>query len=124
MGLPGPTPVPEYIRLIGQGRYSDAYLINWVSNVFPGFWSHLRPALRTRLPPRARGRKQRRSRSRWPFADSSGLRPTTRTKCAAACLRWRSPTASAWPVSAPGPASLTVARDLENSLAGLRGHGI
>jgi NADPH-dependent glutamate synthase beta subunit-like oxidoreductase len=28
--------VPEYIRLIGQGRYSDAYMINWVSNVFPG----------------------------------------------------------------------------------------
>ncbi len=33
---PAHTPVPEYIRLIGQGRYSDAYLINWVSNVFPG----------------------------------------------------------------------------------------
>jgi NADPH-dependent glutamate synthase beta subunit-like oxidoreductase len=28
--------VPEYIRLIGQGRYTDAYMINWVSNVFPG----------------------------------------------------------------------------------------
>ena len=33
---PAHTPVPEYIRLIGQGRYSDAYMINWVSNVFPG----------------------------------------------------------------------------------------
>ena len=33
---PAHTPVPEYIRLIGQGRYGDAYLINWVSNVFPG----------------------------------------------------------------------------------------
>ena len=33
---PAHTPVPEYIRLIGQGRYSDAYMVNWVSNVFPG----------------------------------------------------------------------------------------
>ncbi len=33
---PAHTPVPEYIRLIAQGRYSDAYMINWESNVFPG----------------------------------------------------------------------------------------
>ncbi|HEX4858832.1 MAG TPA: FAD-dependent oxidoreductase, partial [Usitatibacteraceae bacterium] len=33
---PAHTPVPEYIRLIAQGRYSDAYMINWKSNVFPG----------------------------------------------------------------------------------------
>ena len=33
---PAHTPVPEYIRLIAAGRYSDAYLINWKSNVFPG----------------------------------------------------------------------------------------
>ncbi len=33
---PAHTPVPEYIRLIGEGRYSDAYMVNWVSNVFPG----------------------------------------------------------------------------------------
>ena len=33
---PAHTPVPEYIRLIGQGRYSDAYMVNWTSNVFPG----------------------------------------------------------------------------------------
>ena len=33
---PAHTPVPEYIRLIGQGRYDDAYMVNWVSNVFPG----------------------------------------------------------------------------------------
>ncbi|GAP65382.1 2-ketoglutarate: NADP oxidoreductase, gamma subunit [Mizugakiibacter sediminis] len=33
---PAHTPVPEYIRLIAAGRYSDAYLANWVSNVFPG----------------------------------------------------------------------------------------
>jgi NADPH-dependent glutamate synthase beta subunit-like oxidoreductase len=33
---PAHTPVPEYIRLIAAGRYSDAYMINWRSNVFPG----------------------------------------------------------------------------------------
>jgi NADPH-dependent glutamate synthase beta subunit-like oxidoreductase len=33
---PAHTPVPEYIRLIAQGRYDDAYLVNWKSNVFPG----------------------------------------------------------------------------------------
>src|SRR6188474_1404064 len=33
---PAHTPVPEYIRLIAAGRYSDAYLVNWYSNVFPG----------------------------------------------------------------------------------------
>ena len=33
---PAHTPVPEYIRLIAEGRYADAYMINWESNVFPG----------------------------------------------------------------------------------------
>jgi len=33
---PAHTPVPEYIRLISEKRYTEAYMINWVSNVFPG----------------------------------------------------------------------------------------
>ena len=33
---PAHTPVPEYIRLIAEKRYSDAYMVNWQSNVFPG----------------------------------------------------------------------------------------
>jgi len=33
---PAHTPVPEYIRLIAAKRYSDAYMVNWESNVFPG----------------------------------------------------------------------------------------
>ena len=33
---PAHTPVPEYIRLIAAGRYGDAYMVNWKSNVFPG----------------------------------------------------------------------------------------
>ena len=33
---PAHTDVPEYIRLIAQGRFSDAYIENRESNVFPG----------------------------------------------------------------------------------------
>jgi NADPH-dependent glutamate synthase beta subunit-like oxidoreductase len=33
---PAHTPVPEYIRLIAEGKYTEAYMINWESNVFPG----------------------------------------------------------------------------------------
>jgi NADPH-dependent glutamate synthase beta subunit-like oxidoreductase len=33
---PAHTDVPEYIRLIAQGRHTDAYLLNRESNVFPG----------------------------------------------------------------------------------------
>ena len=33
---PAHTDVPEYIRLIAQGRFGDAYLLNRQSNVFPG----------------------------------------------------------------------------------------
>jgi len=33
---PAHTNVPEYIRLIAQGRFDDAYIVNRESNVFPG----------------------------------------------------------------------------------------
>ncbi len=33
---PAHTNVPAYIRLIAQGRYSESYLLNRASNVFPG----------------------------------------------------------------------------------------
>ena len=33
---PAHTDVPEYIRLIAQGKFSDAYMVNRKSNVFPG----------------------------------------------------------------------------------------
>jgi hypothetical protein len=72
---PAHTPVPEYIRLIAAGRYGDAYLVNWKSNVFPGISGA--PAI-VRASPRAAAsasRKARRnigrtkpSRSRWPSA--------------------------------------------------------
>ena len=50
---PAHTNVPEYIRLIAQGRYTEAYMLNRESNVFPGdSGPHLRPALRARMPAR------------------------------------------------------------------------
>jgi NADPH-dependent glutamate synthase beta subunit-like oxidoreductase len=33
---PAHTPVPEYIRLIARQQYTEAYMVNWESNVFPG----------------------------------------------------------------------------------------
>ena len=33
---PAHTDVPEYIRLIAQGRFTDAYMVNRATNVFPG----------------------------------------------------------------------------------------
>jgi NADPH-dependent glutamate synthase beta subunit-like oxidoreductase/ferredoxin len=35
-GCPAHTDVPQYIRLIAQGRHTDAYMLNRESNVFPG----------------------------------------------------------------------------------------
>ena len=35
-GCPAHTDVPEYIRLIAQGQFSDAYMVNRESNIFPG----------------------------------------------------------------------------------------
>src|SRR3984957_16484791 len=51
---PAHTPVPEYIRLIADGRYSDAYMVNWKSNVFPGILG--RPCAPPREPACRRGR--------------------------------------------------------------------
>jgi formate dehydrogenase (NADP+) beta subunit len=33
---PAHTPVPEYIRLIAAEKFTEAYMVNWESNVFPG----------------------------------------------------------------------------------------
>ena len=33
---PAHTPVPEYIRLLAEEKYTEAYMLNWDSNVFPG----------------------------------------------------------------------------------------
>jgi formate dehydrogenase beta subunit len=105
---PAHTPVPEYIRLIAAGRYSDAYMINWQSNVFPGILG--RTCDRPCEPACRRGRVEKdpvaicrlkrvaadykddiRARLPKPAAKKNGKRVV----CVGA-----------------GPASLTVARDL------------
>jgi formate dehydrogenase beta subunit len=111
---PAHTPVPEYIRLIAAGRPSDAYMVNWRSNVFPGILG--RTCDRPCEPACRRGRVE----------ESQAERPEPvaicRLKRVAADhkddIRHRLPRPSLRP-NAPrvacigaGPASLTVARDL------------
>ena len=61
---PAHTDVPEYIRLIAQGQFTEAYMVNRESNVFPGHSRPgLRPALRAGLPARPH-----RETNRWPSA--------------------------------------------------------
>jgi len=110
---PAHTPVPEYIRLIGQGRYSDAYMVNWVSNVFPGILG--RTCDRPCEPACRRGRVEENNREKpEPVA-------ICRLKRVAADLK--DDVKNRMPAIAPkngkriacvgaGPASLTVARDL------------
>jgi len=111
---PAHTPVPEYIRLIAAGRYSDAYLVNWKSNVFPGILG--RTCDRPCEPACRRGRVE----------ESTGGTPEPvaicRLKRVAADLkddiRARLPKPAAKrngkriACIGAGPASLTVARDL------------
>ena len=110
---PAHTPVPEYIRLIAQGRYSDAYMINWVSNVFPGILG--RTCDRPCEPACRRGRVE----------ENNGADPEPvaicRLKRVAADMKddvgARMPKAGAKngrriACIGAGPASLTVARDL------------
>jgi len=111
---PAHTPVPEYIRLIAAGRYSDAYMVNWKSNVFPGILG--RTCDRPCEPACRRGRVEE--------AQSERPEPVAicRLKRVAADLkddiRSRLPKLLA-PKNGKriacigaGPASLTVARDL------------
>src|SRR5882724_6268490 len=111
---PAHTPVPEYIRLIAAGRYGDAYMINWESNVFPGILG--RTCDRPCEPACRRGRVE----------ENNGEKPEPvaicRLKRVAADykedIRDRLPTAPAEKngkriaLVGAGPASLTVARDL------------
>jgi NADPH-dependent glutamate synthase beta subunit-like oxidoreductase len=110
---PAHTPVPEYIRLIAAGRYSDAYMINWKSNVFPGILG--RTCDRPCEPACRRGRVE----------ENNGEKPEPvaicRLKRVAADnkddIRARLPTLAPRngkriACVGAGPASLTVARDL------------
>ena len=105
---PAHTPVPEYIRLIAAGRYSDAYMINWKSNVFPGVLG--RTCDRPCEPACRRGRVEKEPvaicRLKRVAADFKGdiearlPRPAQRNNGKRIAL------------VGGGPASLTVARDL------------
>ena len=110
---PAHTPVPEYIRLIGQGRYADAYMVNWVSNVFPGILG--RTCDRPCEPACRRGRVEEGS------AEQPEPVAICRLKRVAGDMK--GDVARRMPQIAPrngmrvacigaGPASLTVARDL------------
>ena len=105
---PAHTPVPEYIRLIAAGRYGDAYMINWDSNVFPGILGRTcdrpcEPACRRRRvedEPVAICRLKRvaadfKENVKERMPAKAALRNGKRLACIGA-----------------GPASLTVARDL------------
>jgi NADPH-dependent glutamate synthase beta subunit-like oxidoreductase len=105
---PAHTPVPEYIRMIAQGRYADAYMVNWRSNVFPGILG--RTCDRPCEPACRRGRVEEEPvaicRLKRVAADHKGditarlpLPSGERNGKRIACI-------------GGGPASLTVARDL------------
>ncbi len=111
---PAHTPVPEYIRLIAAGRYSDAYLVNWRSNVFPGILG--RTCDRPCEPACRRGRVEERQAERpEPVAICRLKRVAADFKDD---IRARLPHPARRPNGrrvacvGAGPASLTVARDL------------
>ncbi|MBT9502847.1 MAG: FAD-dependent oxidoreductase [Burkholderiaceae bacterium] len=110
---PAHTPVPEYIRMIAAGRYADAYMVNWASNVFPGILG--RTCDRPCEPACRRGRVE----------ENNGEKPEPvaicRLKRVAADLKddvhGRMPKVAARngkrvACIGAGPAALTVARDL------------
>jgi formate dehydrogenase beta subunit len=109
---PAHTPVPEYIRLIAQGRYDDAYMINWYSNVFPGVLG--RTCDRPCEPACRRGRVED-GQSKEPVAICRLKRVAADNKDD---IRARLPkvprqkNGKRIALIGAGPASLTVARDL------------
>jgi len=111
---PAHTPVPEYIRLIAAGRYGDAYLINWESNVFPGILG--RTCDRPCEPACRRGRVEERNLEKAePVAICRLKRVAADNK---EDIRERLPKPAKQKNGkrvacvGAGPASLTVARDL------------
>ena len=105
---PSHTPVPEYIRLIAAGRYTDAYMVNWQSNVFPGILG--RTCDRPCEPACRRGRIEKE-----PVAICRLKRVAADNKNDVAALLPKAPpktNGKRIALIGAGPASLTVARDL------------
>ena len=105
---PAHTPVPEYIRLIADRRYTDAYMVNWYSNIFPGILG--RTCDRPCEPACRRGRVEKEPvaicRLKRVAADNKGdIRPYL-PKIP------REKNGKRIALVGAGPASLTVARDL------------
>lgn len=107
---PAHTPVPEYIRLIAAERYTDAYMVNWESNVFPGILGRTcdrpcEPACRrgrVEDEPVAICRLKRVAADNKDDADVSARMPSIPTNKNGKRIA----------LIGGGPASLTVARDL------------
>ena len=118
---PAHTPVPEYIRLIAAGRYSDAYMVNWKSNVFPG--SSGAPATGLASPRAAAAGSRKRTS---PRAPPNAPEPVAICRLKRVAADYKDPDEIKKRVAPPrakpngkkiacvgaGPASLTVARDL------------
>jgi formate dehydrogenase (NADP+) beta subunit len=105
---PAHTPVPEYIRLIAEGKYTEAYMINWDSNVFPGILG--RTCDRPCEPACRRGRVEQE-----PVAICRLKRAAADNKGDVKSLMPRGPfkpNGKKIALIGAGPASLTVARDL------------
>ena len=105
---PAHTPVPEYIRLIAEERYTEAYMLNWESNVFPGILG--RTCDRPCEPACRRGRVDEE-----PVAICRLKRVAADNKGEVRHLMPRGPfrpNGKKIALIGGGPASLTVARDL------------
>jgi NADPH-dependent glutamate synthase beta subunit-like oxidoreductase len=110
---PAHTPVPEYIRMIAAGRYSDAYMVNWHSNVFPGVLG--RTCDRPCEPACRRGRVEEVTQKAEPVAICRLKRVAADNKDDVKARMPRpAPAKNGKRVAlvGAGPASLTVARDL------------
>ncbi|WP_020530474.1 FAD-dependent oxidoreductase [Flexithrix dorotheae] len=105
---PAHTPVPEYIRLIAAKRYTEAYMINWESNVFPGVLG--RTCDRPCEPACRRGRVEEEPvaicRLKRVAADNKG---DVKSQMPQGPFK---PNGKKIALIGGGPASLTVARDL------------
>ena len=112
---PAHTPVPEYIRMIAAGRYSDAYLVNWESNVFPGVLG--RTCDRPCEPACRRGRVEDQEKGSEPVAICRLKRVAADNKDVAD-IQARMPKPASKKNGkrvacvGAGPSALTVARDL------------
>ena len=110
---PAHTPVPEYIRLIAAGRYDDAYMVNWESNVFPGILG--RTCDRPCEPACRRGRVEENNGEKpEPVAICRLKRVAADNKSdiRARLPKVARPNGRRIACVGAGPASLTVARDL------------